>query len=269
MATLNISELAQELYDAHISGQAVESRPTSRDENFELPAAYAVVGELVRLTRAGGWKTTGRKIGFTNKAVWPRLGLDTIVWGYVFDATVRYAKNNEIEYSLARTVAPRIEPEIVFKLKAPLTDTGDPKKVLEAVEWFALGYEIVDCPYPNWRFRPADMVAAFGFHSGLVIGEPQPLGDLARVAEALPNIKLRLSKNGEVVAEGVGSNVFDSPALCLGQLAETVKGADPLAAGEVVTSGTITDAQPIAPGETWTAELEGLPLPKLTIKFTS
>ncbi len=270
MPLINVSELAQELYNAHNNGLAVESRPSSRDEDFDLKAAYGVVDELARLTSDHGWQTVGRKIGFTNKAVWPRLGLDTIVWGYVFDATVSYVQNNQIEYSLAKCVAPKIEPEIVFKLKAPLAEgSTDPQAILEAVEWYALGFEIVDCPYPNWRFRPADMVAAFGFHSGLVIGEPQPMGDLGKLAEALPIIKLLLSKDGTLAAEGVGANVYSSPALCLGQLADTLKGSHPLAAGEVITSGTLTDAMSIAVGETWAAQVEGLALPTLTIKFTA
>jgi 2-oxo-3-hexenedioate decarboxylase len=31
----------------------------------------------------------------------------------------------------------------------------------------------------------------------------------------------------------------------------------PLAAGEVVTTGTLTPARPVAPGETWSTELMG------------
>ncbi len=268
MSTLNLTALAEEIYKAHMAGQIVEARPSSRDEEFDMTAAYGVVGELARLTGEGGWTPAGRKIGFTNKTLWPRLGLDTIVWGYVFDKTVSYAKGNQISHSLANTVAPKIEPEIVFKLKNPLVAGSDVATTLAAIEWLALGFEIVDCPYPNWRFRPVDMVAAFGFHSALIIGEPQAPGDLAKLVAQLPALKLKLSKNGVVAAEGVGTNVYDSPALCLGQLAETVKGSAPLMAGEVITSGTLTDAMPIAVGESWTAELDGLDLPSLTISFT-
>jgi 2-oxo-3-hexenedioate decarboxylase len=42
----------------------------------------------------------------------------------------------------------------------------------------------------------------------------------------------------------------------------------PLVAGEVVTTGTITDALPVKPGETWSTEISGLPLQNLTIAYT-
>lgn len=274
MTKLDTRELATELLQARSKGQAVESRPSSRDSEFDLPAAYEVEGELARLRQADGHKSIGRKIGFTNKAVWPRLELDTIVWGYVFDDTVHHASGNHFTLNIGNMVAPRIEPEVVFKLKSEidLETASDPVKVLQAVEWMALGFEIVDCPYPNWRFRPADMVAAFGFHGALVIGDPHPLKNLDQLAEQFANFKLKLLKNGEVAAEGSGKNVYDSPALCLGQLARTIAaqpGMDPLVKGEVITSGTITDAQPVAIGEEWAAITDGLNLPSLSIKFVS
>ena len=42
----------------------------------------------------------------------------------------------------------------------------------------------------------------------------------------------------------------------------------PLAAGEIITTGTVTRAFPVAPGETWQTELHGLTLPGLAIRFT-
>ena len=41
-----------------------------------------------------------------------------------------------------------------------------------------------------------------------------------------------------------------------------------LAAGEIVSTGVLTDAHPIAPGETWRTVLEGLPLAGLEVRFT-
>ena len=44
---------------------------------------------------------------------------------------------------------------------------------------------------------------------------------------------------------------------------------DALTAGEIITTGTLTAALPIAPGETWTSEISGLPVAPLTVKFTA
>ena len=276
MAVIDSKELAQHLYTAHLQGQAVATRPTATDQAFDLPAAYTVLHEIVSLVRQDGWQTVGRKIGLTNRATWGKLNIDTPVWGYVFDKTVHYLTEESITFSLKNTVAPRIEPEIVFKLKtSPALVNTSAAEVLEAVEWIAPGFEIVDCPFPNWDYLPADLVADWGFHSALLIGQPQPLVDFdfEEVAQQLANFKLRLVKNGAVAAEGAGKNVVDSPALALGQLIRILHQQDqtyyaPLLAGEVVTTGTITIAQDIKPGEEWSTEVEGLNLPALRVRFT-
>jgi 2-oxo-3-hexenedioate decarboxylase len=43
---------------------------------------------------------------------------------------------------------------------------------------------------------------------------------------------------------------------------------EPLAAGDLVSSGTLTESTPIQPGATWTASVEGLDLPPLTLHVT-
>ena len=77
-------------------------------------------------------------------------------------------------------------------------------------------------------------------------------------------------KDGQTVAEeGRGRNSLRSPALCLGELASAIArqpGAEPLAAGELVSSGTLTESAPISANETWTAVLDGLDLPALTLR---
>jgi len=168
-------------------------------------------------------------------------------------------------------IAPKIEPEVVFKMKAPLSaGVTDPVAVLEAVEWLALGFEIIDCPYADWKFQPADFVAAYGLHAALIVGEPVGVtsANIPGLVEQLPKFKVRLAKNGAVVEEGSGRNSLRSPALCLAELATAMAkphGSEPLAAGVLVSSGTLTESTPIQPGATWTASVEGLDLPTLTV----
>jgi 2-keto-4-pentenoate hydratase len=168
-------------------------------------------------------------------------------------------------------IAPKIEPEIVFKLKAPIAgDPGDAAAVLGAVEWMAIGFEIIDCPYREWTFQPVDFVAAYGLHAALVIGEPRAIvvADIPAIAEQLPTFKVKLSRDGAPVAEGRGRNSLRSPALCLGELAAAIAKRpdhDPLVAGELVSSGTLTESQLMHAGETWRAEVEGIDLAPLTL----
>ena len=41
----------------------------------------------------------------------------------------------------------------------------------------------------------------------------------------------------------------------------------PLRAGEIVTTGTLTRALPVLPGERWSTEIEGFDLPGLSVEI--
>lgn len=272
MSSLDLKALAVELMTARSGGQAVAVPPSARVTDFDLTAAYAVEAELARLRRAGGHLPVGFKVGFANKALWRVLGLETLVWAHMYDDTVRAAATDAAPLTLAGTSSPKIEPEIVFTMKQPLGDSpGDVAAVLAAVDSIALGFEVIDCPYPDWKFQPADFVATFGFHLALIVGESRTVhaGLIPTLVEQLPRFKVKLTKNGQLVDEGSGRNVLRSPALCLGELASALSRhptAQPLAAGDLVSTGTLTESQPIAQGQTWTATLEGLDLPDLTLR---
>jgi 2-oxo-3-hexenedioate decarboxylase len=312
-------ESASEILRAYDTGTMLPAPPSAIDPAFDLDAAYAIEAELVRMRRAQGRRTVGRKVGFANKAAWRILKLETLVWAHMYDNTVRHAVNNDATLSIAGRVAPRIEPEIVFKLARPLGPGADGAAALAAVEWMALGFEINDCVFPEWKFTPPDFVAAFGFHVALVVGAPQRTeapaapredsesrlrqgyGGLAEASaeaassagarasggrapravneklasdsllDALAAFTVTLSKNGAPVETGSGKNALRSPALCLAELATAISrrpGAEPLAAGELVSTGTLTTPQPVAAGEVWRADVAGLDLPPLTLTFT-
>ena len=265
--------LARELSAAFANRHSLPT-PSSRYADFDLASAYAVEGELVRQRKAEGHTTVGRKIGYANKALWRMLKLDTVVWAHMYDDTVRYARGGEATLSIARMTAPKIEPEIVVKLKnvARPFDGGSPDdaRALAACEWIALGFEIIDCVFPGWQFQPADFVAAYGLHAALIVGEQRPVD--ATMLDALPRFTVKLLKDGQLAAEGSGRNVLRSPAACLAELAVAASRAphpEPLAGGEIISTGTTTESQPIAAGETWIAELDGLALPSLAVRVTS
>ena len=172
-----------------------------------------------------GWRPLGRKIGFTNRTIWPRYGVYEPIWGTVYDRTVLHAKDDACRVPLAGLLQPRIEPEILFRLKAA-PRSADKEELLSCLDWAAHSIEIVQCRQPGWKVTLADCAADNGLHGRLVVGTPVPVADL--------------------------------PELVLGS---------PLAAGEIVSTGTLTDAHPVAPGETWSTEIRGLPLQGLTLHF--
>lgn len=269
-----VTALARELHDAYVKGAPVPVPPSARDGGIDLDTGYAVEAEIVRMRRAGGRTTVGRKIGIANRAAWSAMGINTVVWGNMYDDTVHHAPGGQATRSLARMRAPRIEPEIVVRLKSVPPANGDAAAALQAVEWMALGFEIVDCPYPDWKFKPGDFLASLGLHAALVIGETRQVApaDVPALVDAMASFKSRLSKDGTLVEEGGGKNVLESPALCLAEFAKALpaqRGVEPLRAGELISTGSTTAAKPIAPGERWTMEVEGLDLPSLTVEFTS
>jgi 2-keto-4-pentenoate hydratase len=137
----------------------------------------------------------------------------------------------------------------------------------------APSFEIVDCHFAQWKFRPADSAADFSFHWRLVVGEPYRIerAEIAELSDRIRDCKVVLKCNGEVRDRGVGSNALDHPALALAFLADilgTQPKFDALAAGEIITTGTLTAALPIAAGETWTSVISGLPVAPLTVTFT-
>jgi 2-oxo-3-hexenedioate decarboxylase len=190
----------------------------------------------------------------------------------VWANTVHRTRDNRATLSLAPFVQPRIEPEVVFGLNGPVPGDGDALAVLECTDWIAPGFEIVQSHFPDWKFAAADCTAAFGLHGALVVGAPVPVTPRNRdlLAATLPRFALTLRKGGERVDEGLGANVLDSPALALAHLSRVLAGQPqfpPLAAGEIVTTGTITDAWPVAKGETWSSDYGTLGLPGMTLSF--
>jgi len=64
--------------------------------------------------------------------------------------------------------------------------------------------------------------------------------------------------------------VLGSPLVALRHLIELLANDlhnPPLRAGEIISTGTLTLAMPINPGECWTATALGIPLEEVTIRF--
>jgi 2-oxo-3-hexenedioate decarboxylase len=268
-----VESLAHELLSAAQTGQMISVTPSSRP-GFDLNTAYAVEGTLKQIRESGGHRAVGRKVGYANKAMWRVLKLETLVWAHMYDDTVHYSDHNTATLTLVHPRSLKIEPEIVFGLKQPIVSGGlDAAPALECTDWLALGFEIIDCPFPGWQFQPSDFVASFGLHAALVVGEKTHLQPelIAKLVEELPRFTVRMLKNGEFVEEGSGKNSLRSPALCLAELGGAILRRfpdHPLSAGEIISSGTLTAGHAIERGDRWTAEVEGLALPLLTLHLT-
>jgi 2-oxo-3-hexenedioate decarboxylase len=238
-----------------------------------LPEAYRISRAVTARRVARGERAVGRKIGFTNRTIWDEYGVHHPIDGPMYDSTVSTVSGLVADYSLARFVEPRIEPEIVLGLATAPIAGMDEAALMGCVGWVAHGFEIVQSLFPGWRFGGADCVAAFGLHGALICGPRRDVGAGEReaVLASLTRFSITLSRNGEPVDTGHASNVLGGPVSALRHLVMAIAGdpeAAPLKAGDLVTTGTITRAFPVSGGERWTTELRGLDLPGMDVSFT-
>lgn len=244
--------------------------------------AYHVAAAIRQLREMNGEVVVGRKVGFTNRAMWKEWGVDASNWSYVYRNTVVDVpveglvdgKSVLANVSHLSSLEPKIEPEIVFGLKTGVEAGMSDEEVLGCVEWVAHGFEVVGSVFPGWKFTAADTTAAFALHGLLMVGPRMQLSDHVQdsgaLVDALRDFKVELYRNGKLMDSGKGSNVLDSPLNALRHLAELL-GKDEhnqaLQAGEVITTGTLTKALSIKNGDTWSTKVSGIDLPGLKVTF--
>lgn len=219
----------------------------------------------------------GRKIGFTNKNIWPDYNIDASIWSYVYSDTVSIVRTGQtVDISRSRGLEPRIEPEIVFGIKKTPSTGMSEEELLECIQWVAHGFEVVHSIYPSWRFTATDTIIGFGLHGQLLIGERHELsstvadGGLTAWTTKLQDLHVDLLCNGKTVDSGRGINVLGSPLRALQHLVELLdkQTLHPrLQPGEVVTTGTLTQALPISHGDRWQTKIGGIGLSDLDITF--
>ena len=164
----------------------------------------------------------------------------------------------------------------MFKLARTPEPDVDLEGLGECLEWMAHGFEIVVSPFRHWQFEPADAIAAFGLHRALIIGEPKMLSreSKRRLHTVLSGASISLSRStlegGELCAAGFARDVMDSPLhalLALHQELQQQNQFSPLQAGELITTGSWTDALPIKRGEVWSSAFSQLNLPGLNLSL--
>lgn len=272
LTTSKLRDIASQIQTAQVEVRQVEPF-TSRIPDFDLQSAYAVA-QLIHDDRvSAGAMPVGRKIGFTNSAMWDIYGVREPIWAYMYNHTVTYLAMDEGTCSLGQFAEPMIEPEIVFHFHSTPPIGADLQALVGCIDWVAHGFEIVHSHYPGWKFQPADAVANCALHGTLLLGEPVAIDQLGPdPVTALESFSIELSCNGKVMEGGRGSNVLGNPLNSLAHLTAVLSKQPkclPLQAGEIVTTGTITTAKAVRPGESWHSKLQGIALPDLAVAFVA
>ncbi|HZF17664.1 MAG TPA: hypothetical protein VE046_17180 [Steroidobacteraceae bacterium] len=263
---MNLQALANEIKVARDRRRPL-APISGRVAGFDIATAYEVADLVHRARLRDGERAVGRKIGFSNRDLWPVFGVTAPVWGYVYDRTVVHLPQSRGRYRIGSLLEARIEPEIVVRFGSAPPVPGDPSAVLASIDWIAHGFEIVESPFPGWKFQASDAIAACALHAALLVGEPRTIGQLGPdVLTRLARFTLTLTCDGKERDRGGGAKVLDSPVAALAHLISVLASqprAQPLGAGELVTTGTLTGAPLIHGGESWTTALDGIDLPGL------
>ncbi len=266
---VNPESLALEIEAARAAGGRLTPL-TSRFPGFSLDDGYRVAGVLA-CRRAARSPIVGRKIGFTNTELWKAARLDQPVWGWMYEESVTRAAPGAgpPTISMEGAVEPKIELEVVVVLGEEVPPGERGAAVARRVAQVGLGFEVVDPPYPGWKMRPADTVAAGGLHQGLAVGPLVEAGNPEELEELLRELEVRVDRApardpraAARVCTGTGRLVLGNPLDAVGFLAEiTARQGNPLRAGEIITTGTLTPPLPAAAGEFYRGEAAGGVLP--------
>lgn len=267
-AAAAIDAIAAELLAARDAGRQIPTF-SSRPEGLEMDTALSVAERLHGMRAARGETPAGRKIGFTNRTIWPIYGVYAPIPGDIWAGGLFDVPGRAATAPLPALTEPRLEPEIVIGLDRAPEPGMDEAALMSCAGWIAHGFEIVFSPFPGWRFSAADSVAAFGLHAGLLVGPRRQAAEVT-VTE-LSDFEITLSGGDGTTLKGRGRDVLDGPLSALKHLVDEIAatpGARPLAAGEIVSTGTLTDAVPLTRGQRWRTGLRGLALPGLDVTFT-
>ena len=236
---------------ARLDQAAVTATPVAQlAEPLTLDEAYDVQARLLACRHRRGERAIGIKMGFTSRAKMAQMGVSDLIWGRLTDRMLR-APGDTI--SRRAFVHPRVEPEIAFRLKAPLSGKVDAATALAAVDAVAAAVEIIDSRYRDFKFSLTDVVADNSSSSALVIGPwVEPTIELGA-------LDMRLSIDGEVRQRGSSAAILGHPLESLVNAARLVaeRGAT-LGAGDIVMAGAATAAEPLSPGQQVRADVEKL-----------
>ena len=244
-----VDGLAERLYDAYRRGDPLDAAT--------LPAlgvadGYAVQRAVTDRRRTDEGPSVGYKVGFTSAAIRQELGVDEPAYGRVLADTVRGEGRLDDGDGL---IDPKIEPEIAVRLATPLDPPATPIDALAAIDAVVPVIEVVDSRIAGWELTAGSAVADNALAARVVHGDR--IADPAAVDLPLEGVVVR--RNGERVATGVGADVLGSPARVVAWLAEALADrGERLAAGDLVSTGSLTELVPLEPGDTVEARFASL-----------
>jgi 2-oxopent-4-enoate/cis-2-oxohex-4-enoate hydratase len=249
---IHLTQCANTLFDALRRGEAIAPLSSSVP-GLSIDDAYAISLDLLERRIADGERVIGKKIGVTSKAVQDMLGVNQPDFGFLTD---RMQVTEAISLRQFKLIQPRAEAEIAFVLRNGLTGPGITiDQVIAATEAVAPCFEIVDSRIRDWQIGIIDTIADNASSGVFALGEACPIPE----ADCLPDLKVTVWKNDVRISEGFGSASLGNPAASVAWLANTLgRYGVSLDAGDVILSGSLVPLEPVAAGDMFRMDINGL-----------
>lgn len=227
----------------------------------DLSSAYRLAIELGIARASRGEKPLGAKIGFTNRAMWKKIDASAPIWGYVWDSTCfKLGLSGSNCAKISAFCQPRIEPEIAFRLSAPVRSSMSRGEIFDCLVSIAPAFEIVQCHARDWELSAPFAISDAGLHGQLWLGEEFPIRNFCSssidLERNLSSSKVVMSCHEGGSYAGSGFNVLGNPFEAFCQFLSVLEGHGielPLDNNFVITTGSWTDAPPIRVGQEWQA----------------
>ncbi|MFJ3001264.1 MULTISPECIES: 2-keto-4-pentenoate hydratase [Serratia] len=244
---MDLTALATQLDQATLSQQATAQ--LTGQLALDLPTAYRIQAEGIRLREQRGERRVGLKLGFTSRAKMQQMGVDHLIWGELTDA-MQIEEGGTLD--LRELIHPRVEPELCFitgkEINGPLS-LAEAGRVLEGV---CPALEIIDSRYRDFRFTLEDVIADNCSSAKFIVGA------LQNPQRAIDNLGVVMNFHGRPVQVGSTAAILGHPLRALVQIASLLHQQERvLPAGSVILAGAATAAETLRPGLHVSVDISG------------
>lgn len=220
--------------------------------DITIPDAYRIQSEWLQLKIAEGRKVVGHKIGLTSRAMQMSSQIDEPDYGTLLDDMIFHDAG---DIPTDRFIVPRIEVELAFILKSPLTGPNCTIfDVYNATDYVIPALELIDArsqsidPDSGRPRKVFDTISDNAANAGIILG-----GRPIKPSEVdLRWISALLYRNGVIEETGVAAGVLNHPANGVAWLANRLhKFGVTLEPGQIILGGSFTRPVPARKGDTF------------------
>lgn len=214
--------------------------------------AYAVQEALRAIWEPKWGKVAGLKIATTTKVMQQLMGIDHPCGGMIYEKRI-HASPAKIRHADYMHVV--VEAELAVRVKSTLAKKASPwtrEEVRREVAEVMPAFELIEDRNANYKeTRALTLIADNAWNAGIVLG---------KAVDAPPGLELNgLAGRLTTTASGTKEGKTDDPMGALAWIANLAADRGrPLAAGQVVITGSVVATLPIGAGETFVFEIDSI-----------